>query len=67
MKAKKVSADSGALELPKVFELIAEGENIPVHFDKESKLLREHSMLYCICRKPYDQRPMIACDECDEW
>ncbi|KAI3713400.1 hypothetical protein L1987_71977 [Smallanthus sonchifolius] len=67
MKAKKVSADSGALELHKVFELIAEGENIPVHFDKELKLLKERSMLYCICRKPYDQRPMIACDKCDEW
>lgn len=24
-------------------------------------------MLYCICRKPYDQRAMIACDKCDEW
>lgn len=67
MKAKKVSADSGALELYKVFELIAEGENLSVHFDKELKLLRERSMLYCICRKPYDQRPMIACDKCDEW
>ncbi|KAL8200906.1 hypothetical protein R6Q57_012245 [Mikania cordata] len=67
MKAKKVSADSGALELHKVFELIAEGENLPVHFDKELKLLRERSMLYCICRKPYDLRPMIACDKCDEW
>lgn len=67
MKAKKVSVDSGALELHKVFELIAEGENSPVHFDKELKLLQERSMLYCICRKPYDQRPMIACDKCDEW
>ncbi|XP_024995655.1 uncharacterized protein LOC112528803 isoform X4 [Cynara cardunculus var. scolymus] len=66
-KAKKVSADSGALELHKVFELIAEGESFPVHFEKELKLLRERSMLYCICRKPYDQRPMIACDKCDEW
>nr|XP_043640227.1 lysine-specific demethylase 5D isoform X2 [Erigeron canadensis] len=66
-KAKKVSGDSGALELYKVFELIAEGENFPVHFDKELKLLRERSMLYCICRKPYDQRAMIACDKCDEW
>ncbi|KVH95386.1 ARID/BRIGHT DNA-binding domain-containing protein [Cynara cardunculus var. scolymus] len=34
---------------------------------KAKKLLRERSMLYCICRKPYDQRPMIACDKCDEW
>lgn len=66
-KAKTVSVDSGALELHKVFDLIAEGENLPVHFDKELKLLRERSMLYCICRKPYDQRPMIACDKCDEW
>lgn len=24
-------------------------------------------MLYCICRKPYDHRAMIACDQCDEW
>lgn len=24
-------------------------------------------MLYCICRRPYDQRAMIACDKCDEW
>ena len=31
------------------------------------QLLRERSMLYCICRKPYDQRKMIACDQCDEW
>nr|GEX80977.1 lysine-specific demethylase 5D isoform X1 [Tanacetum cinerariifolium] len=65
-KAKKVSADSGALELHKVFELIAEGENSPVHFDKELKLLQERSMLYCICRKPYDQRAMIACDKCED-
>lgn len=24
-------------------------------------------MLYCICRRPYDRRAMIACDKCDEW
>lgn len=24
-------------------------------------------MLYCICRRPHDQRAMIACDKCDEW
>lgn len=65
--AKKVASDSGDLELDKVFELIAEGESLPIHFEKELKLLRTRSVLYCICRKPYDQRPMIACDECDEW
>lgn len=31
------------------------------------QLLKDRSMLYCICRKPYDQRAMIACDKCDEW
>ncbi|KAK4338415.1 hypothetical protein RND71_042902 [Anisodus tanguticus] len=65
--AKKVSTDGGALGLDKVFELIAEGENLPVSCEKELKLLRDRSMLYCICRRPYDQRPMIACDKCDEW
>lgn len=24
-------------------------------------------MLYCICRKPYDGKAMVACDQCDEW
>ncbi|CAK9184600.1 unnamed protein product, partial [Ilex paraguariensis] len=66
-KAKKVSVDSGALGLDKVFELMMEGENLTIQFDKELKLLRDRSMLYCICRKPYDQRAMIACDKCDEW
>ncbi|PON84593.1 Autoimmune regulator [Trema orientale] len=65
--AKKVAADSGDLGLDKVFDLITEGENLPVHLDKELKLLRARSLLYCICRKPYDQRAMIACDQCDEW
>ena len=31
------------------------------------QLLRARSLLYCICRKPYDHRAMIACDQCDEW
>ncbi|KAG8382234.1 hypothetical protein BUALT_Bualt05G0055700 [Buddleja alternifolia] len=64
--AKKVSMDGGALGLDRVFDLILEGENLPVSCGKELKLLRDRSMLYCLCRKPYDQRAMIACDECDE-
>ncbi|KAL4603864.1 hypothetical protein ACB092_10G153600 [Castanea dentata] len=66
-RARKVATDSGALSLDKVFELILEGENLPFYLEKEIKLLRERSVLYCICRKPYDQRKMIACDQCDEW
>lgn len=31
------------------------------------QLLLDRSVLYCICRKPYDNRAMIACDQCDEW
>ncbi|XP_074264811.1 lysine-specific demethylase JMJ17-like [Silene latifolia] len=65
--AKKVAGDSGDQELCKVFDLISEGERLPIHFEKELKLLRDRSVLYCICRKPYDQKPMIACDQCDEW
>eukprot|EP00268_Persea_americana_P016791 TRINITY_DN17996_c0_g2_i1.p1 TRINITY_DN17996_c0_g2~~TRINITY_DN17996_c0_g2_i1.p1 ORF type:complete len:208 (-),score=35.89 TRINITY_DN17996_c0_g2_i1:197-820(-) len=65
--AKKVAFDSGELELDRVFDLIIEGENLRIHFEKELKLLRDRSVLYCICRKPYDRRAMIACDQCDEW
>ncbi|KAL6547914.1 hypothetical protein OROHE_009619 [Orobanche hederae] len=65
--AKKVSVDGGVLGLDKVFELIWEGESLPVSCEKELKLLRDRSMLYCICRRPYDRRAMIACDKCDEW
>lgn len=65
--ARKVASDSGELELSEVFKLINDGEVLPVHFEKEMKLLRDRSVLYCICRKPYDQRAMIACDQCDEW
>ncbi|XP_008437262.1 lysine-specific demethylase JMJ17 isoform X3 [Cucumis melo] len=65
--ARKISADCGALELEKVFELIEEGENLPAYLERELKLLRNRSMLYCICRKPNDRRPMLACDICEEW
>lgn len=65
--AKKVSADGGTLALDRVYALIAEGEDLPVSCEKELKLLKDRSMLYCICRRPYDQRAMIACDNCDEW
>lgn len=50
--AEQVSVDAGALELHKVFELIAEGENIPVHFDKELKVTNKkedrHLKLKCL-------------------
>ncbi|KAL8141640.1 hypothetical protein V2J09_014672 [Rumex salicifolius] len=66
--AKKVSADNGELQLDRVFDLITEGGRLPINFEKELKLLRDRSVLYCICRKPYNnQRAMIACDHCDEW
>ncbi|KAK6251304.1 hypothetical protein SCA6_005309 [Theobroma cacao] len=66
-RAKKVAADSGALGLDGVYELIAEGESLPVCLKRELELLRARSMLYCICRKPYDERSMIACGQCGEW
>ncbi|KAG9441229.1 hypothetical protein H6P81_017083 [Aristolochia fimbriata] len=65
--AEKVAADFGSLGLDEVCKLIQEGESLPIYFEKELKLLRIRSELYCICRKPYDHRPMIACDRCDEW
>ncbi|KAJ4850539.1 hypothetical protein Tsubulata_036378 [Turnera subulata] len=66
-EAKKVAVDSGALALDKVFELILKGASLPVYVEEELKLLKRRSMLYCICRKPYDDRPKVVCDQCDEW
>ncbi|KAK3134650.1 hypothetical protein QOZ80_6AG0551750 [Eleusine coracana subsp. coracana] len=66
-RAEKVAFDSGDLALDLVYGLIVEGGNLSVHVEKELKLLRDRSVLYCICRKPYDNRAMIACDQCDEW
>ncbi|GLU05801.1 hypothetical protein SLE2022_228800 [Rubroshorea leprosula] len=66
-RANKVVADSGALGLDKVYELIVEGEKLPVLMEKELELLRARSMLHCICRKPYEERSMIACSRCGEW
>lgn len=34
----QVSADCGALELEKVFELILEGENLPAYLERETKV-----------------------------
>uniref|UniRef100_A0A2P2MIU6 Lysine-specific demethylase rbr-2 n=1 Tax=Rhizophora mucronata TaxID=61149 RepID=A0A2P2MIU6_RHIMU len=66
-QARKVATDSGALGLDKVFKLITQGENLPVVLEKELKLLRARTMLYCICRKPYDDRAKVVCNQCDEW
>ncbi|XP_031503596.1 lysine-specific demethylase JMJ17 isoform X3 [Nymphaea colorata] len=61
-----IACDSGAVAGDDVLKLIKDGENLPVNCDKELSL-DSSSILYCICRKPYDERPMIACDQCDEW
>ncbi|KAA3468944.1 lysine-specific demethylase 5B isoform X2 [Gossypium australe] len=66
-RAKKVAADCGALGLDGVYELITEGERLPVCLKKELEVLRARSRLHCICRKPYDERSMIVCGRCDEW
>lgn len=38
--AMQVAADSGALPLDKVFELVLEGENLPVRVEKELKVMQ---------------------------
>jgi len=66
-RARKVVTDSGALALEDVFELISEGENLPVHAEQELQSLRARSMLHCICLKPYNSRSMVSCSQCGEW
>uniref|UniRef100_A0A1J3CNL6 Multicopy suppressor of chk1 protein 1 n=1 Tax=Noccaea caerulescens TaxID=107243 RepID=A0A1J3CNL6_NOCCA len=66
-RARKVVTDSGALALEDVYELISEGENLPVHAEEELQALRARSMLHCVCRKPYNSRSMVSCSQCGEW
>ncbi|CAM6090958.1 unnamed protein product [Calypogeia fissa] len=67
-RAKQVIGDHGRMPLLDVKALIAEGQDLPVALSKELSALRERSVLYCVCRKPYDEdRAMIACDRCGEW
>ncbi|KAE8672486.1 lysine-specific demethylase 5A-like isoform X2 [Hibiscus syriacus] len=66
-RADKVAADSGALGLDGVYELITEGESLPVCLRNELEVLRVRSMLHCICRKPYEKKTMIVCSQCEEW
>ena len=40
----QVGTDSGALGLDKVFELISEGENLPIYLDKELKVKHSDSV-----------------------
>lgn len=39
-------------------------EVIDTHFGQDDT---EPQELYCICRRPHDDRFMICCDACDEW
>lgn len=41
--------------------------NVYAHLFLLMQLLKARTVLYCICRKPYDRRAMIACNQCDEW
>ncbi|KAK4802792.1 hypothetical protein SAY86_000995 [Trapa natans] len=68
--SNKVVRYDGTLGLDEVFNLIVEGENLPVSVEKELKKIRSRSKLYCICRMPYrrnNRRVWIACNQCDEW
>ncbi|WCJ37793.1 hypothetical protein M5689_018894 [Euphorbia peplus] len=66
-KKVKLALDSGAVCLDKIFKLVYEGENLLVHSETELKLLHIRTMLYCICRKPHDDRAKVTCDQCGEW
>lgn len=42
----QVAADSGALGLNKVFELIAEGENLPVKVEEDIRVISNFSLCF---------------------
>lgn len=46
-------------------QLIRESERLGVRMEGLVEQLQEHSRLYCLCQKAYDElRPMVGCDYC---
>jgi hypothetical protein len=66
---KDVKGDAPKFEecAKKAHELLAEGEKLRVKMDAEMEALKEHSKLFCLCQKPFDDAvPMVSCANCKD-
>lgn len=54
----------------KAHRLIYDAEKLPWSIpddDDQLVALKDHLAVYCLCQRPYDNAPMLACDCCANW
>ena len=62
--AKKCNLEQGSIHVSDVKQLIEEHESLLIEMPDELEVLRQATVGYCICRRPYDGF-MIGCDHCE--
>mmetsp|Transcript_43531 Transcript_43531/g.49071 ORF Transcript_43531/g.49071 Transcript_43531/m.49071 type:complete len:1967 (-) Transcript_43531:117-6017(-) len=65
-RAKKCNLEQGSIHVSDVKQLIEEHETLLIEMPDELEVLKQATVGYCICRRPYDGF-MIGCDHCEEW
>ena len=63
-KAKKCNMEQGSIHVNDVKQLIDEHERLLIEMPDELAILKQATVGYCVCRRPYDGF-MIGCDHCD--
>jgi|TARA_B110001450_G_scaffold234257_1_gene238117 hypothetical protein len=63
-KATKCNLKQGSIHVSDVKKLIEEHEVLLIGFPDELDILKQATVGYCICRRPYDGF-MIGCDHCE--
>ena len=63
-KAKECNLDQGSIHVNDVKQLIDEHDCLLIEMPDELDILKQATVGYCICRRPYDGF-MIGCDHCE--
>jgi len=65
-RAKKCNVEQGSIHVNDVKQLVEEHDSLLIEMPDELEILKQATVGYCICRRPYDGF-MIGCDHCEEW
>jgi hypothetical protein len=63
-RAKRCNVEHGSIHVNDVKQLIEEHNSLLIEMPDELEILKQATIGYCICRRPYDGF-MIGCDHCE--
>ena len=63
-RAKECNLEQGSIHVNDIEQLIREHDSLLIEMPDELKILKQATVGYCICRRPYDGF-MIGCDHCE--